>query len=62
MQVRSKKLRMVRARLSDDEFLHLKLEEKETGASISSIIRDALTERRLRLTSMGRADCCKEQP
>ena len=58
MPVNPKRLRMVRARLNEDEFSHLKKEEEQTGASI----RDALTERRLRLSSGTRAECCKEQP
>lgn len=61
MPGKPKRLRMVRARLNDDEFTDLKQETKKTGASISSIIRDALTERRLRVSSAACPPDCGQE-
>jgi hypothetical protein len=52
---------MVRLRLNDDEFTHLNREKKDTGASISSIIRDALMQRRERLSPQRPTNCRQEQ-
>ena len=46
MQLQRKRLRMVRLRLNDEEFALLMKEKRATGASVSSIIRDALARRR----------------
>lgn len=46
MQMQVKRLRMVRLRLNDEEFAQLMKEKRDTGASLSSIIRDALAMRR----------------